>query len=187
MGGLLRDGAAAVDLVRRANSGGRRGAACSPDRALLPSRLRCLLLFLLLICWHRSSRLPNTPSRTLPNPPKPYRCIHRHEGAYYRHRNAIIAFHRLTRIACVVPYAAARNISFHMPAPLLGTGGAGGGMWQLLRTLIVRGGLPYPWIYVLNFPVPFPLQARARRSGSAHGRSHAPPRPAPAPNAHMHI
>jgi hypothetical protein len=89
--------------------------------------------------------------------------MHRHEGAYYRHRNAIMAFHRLTRIACVVRYAAVRNTSLQMPPPLLGNG-AGGGMRELIKTLAMRGGSPYPWIYVLNFPVPFPLQARARRS-----------------------
>ena len=51
-----------------------------------------------------------------------------------------------------------------MPPPLFSTSGGGsgpgGGMHELARVLILRGGLPIPWVAVLNFPLPFPKQVR---------------------------
>jgi hypothetical protein len=87
--------------------------------------------------------------------------LQRDPGAYYRRRNAIMAFHRLMRTAAAVAYGAIRGGVLQVPAPLVGGGGGGGGMRELIRLFALRSGLPVPWIHVLNFPVPFPQQARA--------------------------
>ena len=81
-----------------------------------------------------------------------------HEAAYYRNRNRIIAFHRSIRVLSSSVLALYVYDVPGVPAPILG--GDGGGMRELARVLILRGGLPLPWIAVLNFPLPFPMQAR---------------------------
>ena len=81
-----------------------------------------------------------------------------HEAAYYRNRNRIIAFHRSIRVLSSSVLALYVYDVPGVPAPILG--GDGGGMRELARVLILRGGLPWPWIAVLNFPLPFTLQAR---------------------------
>ena len=91
-----------------------------------------------------------------------------HEEAYYRNRNRIIAFHRLIRIVISVAFCRVQGRTPGVPPSILGgasssgAGGGvdGGGMYVLVRALILRCGLPFPWITVLNFPAPFPMQAR---------------------------
>jgi len=90
------------------------------------------------------------------------------EDAYYRHRGRIIAFHRALRIVHTALLSSQiSGVVNAVPAPILGGGGggAGGGMRELVRVLVLRGGLPIPWIAVLNFPLPFPVQARGALVG----------------------
>jgi len=81
-----------------------------------------------------------------------------HEAAYYRNRNRIIAFHRSIRVLSSSVLALYVHDVPGVPAPILG--GDGCGMRELARFLILRGGLPLPWIAVLNFPLPFTMQVR---------------------------
>ena len=84
----------------------------------------------------------------------------KNEEAYYRHRSRIISFHRALRIVHTALLSSQLRGITGVPPPLFSSSGPGGGMRELARVLILRGGLPLPWIAVLNFPLPFTLQAR---------------------------
>jgi hypothetical protein len=104
-----------------------------------------------------------------------------HEDAYYRHRIPIISFHRAIRVLSSSMLALYVNDHPGVPAPILGGGGGGSGR-ELARVLIFRGGLPLPWIAVLNFPLPFPMQARGLGGAAAASRAQSHRQPLAPPH-----